>query len=206
MTDVLFIRPADDSASVQVAAWGQVVRQRITRAAVCDLTAGEVSRSSVDSELARHPRHLFWFGHGRPDELIASNTAMIDSGNVGELVGGVVVAIACYSAVTLGWEAVARGGPASYLGFDDQFGFPANAPLPMAHAITEGLRCFYEGGHEIGCAADRLVRELDRARIEYQENGAAWGLSAGDSMTAWLFAKSNRFSLRLFGSSGTTLA
>ena len=90
------------------------------------------------------------------------------------------------------------------MGFDDEFGFPASAPLPMAHAIIEGLRCFYEGDHEIGCAVEQLDQRLDEARLQYKDNGSTWGLSEGDAMKAWLWAKSNRFSLRLFGSPTTT--
>jgi hypothetical protein len=204
VAEVLCIRPADDSTAVQVAAWGQAIRQKITRLSVQDLTAGEVSREGVETELAEHPRHLFWFGHGRVDALTANNMPIVDDENVSELGGGAVVAIACYSALNLGPEAVTHPGVVSYLGFDDEFGIPTSAPLPMARAIIEGLRCFYEGDHQIGCAVDQLDELLDQARLEYKDNGSAWGLSESDAMKAWLWAKSNRFSLRLFGSPSTT--
>jgi hypothetical protein len=75
----------------------------------------------------------------------------------------------------------------------------------MAQAVIQGLDCFVSHHHDIGCAADQLVRHLDRARIECKTNGAAWGLNESDTRLAWLFAKSNRDSLQLHGDATATL-
>lgn len=205
MTDVLVVRPADDSSAIQVAAWGQAVRQKLVASAVVDLTGSQVDRAGVDRELAAHPRHLFWFGHGIDDALTAGGAAMVDDANVGHLGGGVVVAIACYAAVDLGGQATAYNTVRAFLGFDDEFGFPATAPLPMAQAVLNGLDEFVSHKRDINALCTELRSELDGARIEYKTNGAAWGLTMSESRLAWLFAKSNRASLQLIGDTTATL-
>ena len=206
MTVVLVIRPADDSSAVQVGAWGQAIRQKLPSGPmVSDLTGAQVTRAAVDQALAWHPDHVLWFGHGQDDALVSSGSAVVDDANVRDLGGGVVVAIACYSAVTLAGQAVAHPSVAAFLGFNDEFGFPANAPIPMAEAVITGLDRFVRSGSDIGSAHSDLVAELDAARIEYKTNGAAWGLTTSESRLAWLFAKSNRASLRLAGDSTATL-
>jgi hypothetical protein len=205
VSDFLFVRPGDDSTAVQVAAWGQAVLHKIANCSVSDLAGSQASRQAVEVELATAPRHLFWFGHGRADALIAQEQALVDLSNAGAMGGGLIVAIACDAAISFGPQAVQVPGVAAFLGFDDRFGFPALAPLPMAQAVIEGLDCLFSMGHELQCAHRRLYEGLDRARIDYKTNGSAWGLSESDAETAWLWAKNNRDSLRLHGNLRTTL-
>jgi hypothetical protein len=205
MKDILFARPADDSAAIQVAVWGQAVRQRAGRFKTDDLSGSGATRMNVDSQLAAGFRHLFWFGHGTEKELIANGKALVDLKNVANLKGGMLVAIACYAGVTLGKVAGTTPGLRVFLGFDDELGFPASAVLPMMLAVTRGLSCMFQKGHDISCAAQNLRKQFDVARLDYKNNGARYGLSAGDARTAWLFAKSNRYSVVTFGDDTTTL-
>jgi len=204
MMDILFVRPADDSAAIQVAAWGQAVRQMAGKFQIDDLAGAQSTRPAVDKRLASF-RHLFWFGHGTETKLVANGQALIDAGNIGNLGGGMVVAIACDAAVTLGQSAGQTSGFKAFLGFDDELGFPTRAPLPMMLAVTNGLRCLFNQAHNIACAADQLRKGFEAARIEYKQNGANYGLSPAEIRTAWLFAKSNLHSIRTYGNSSMVL-
>ena len=199
MKDILFIRPGDDSSAIQVAAWGQAVRQMAGSLQTDDLCGAQATRSNVDKKLSADFRHLFWFGHGTTTALIAKGQALVDAQNISNVRGGVVVAIACYAAVTLGRSAKSGSNPVAFLGFDDELGFPANAPLPMMFAVTRGLSCLFQQRHDVKYAADQLRTQFDRARMEYKQNGAKYGMSPSDARTAWLFAKSNRYSVRTHG-------
>jgi hypothetical protein len=203
--DILFVRPADDSAAIQVAVWGQAVRQMAGNLNTEDLSGPQATRKAVDKKLATGARHLFWFGHGTPTELIASGQALVDAKNINGLRGGMLVAIACYAGDVLGQQAGVTPGCKAFLGFDDELGFPSAAPLPMMLAVKRGLDCLFTQSHHIGCAADQLRNTFDGARIQYKSNGAAYGLSISDARTAWLFAKSNRYRVRTHGDLGTVL-
>jgi hypothetical protein len=205
MIDILFIRPADDSAAIQVAVWGQAVRQMAGSLSTDDLSGPQASRKSVDTKLSAGARHLFWFGHGTTTELISNGQALVDAKNINRLSGGMLVAIACYAGDALGQQAGVPSHCEAFLGFDDELGFPAAAPLPMMLAVTRGLSCLFHKSHHIGCAADQLRKQFDASRLDYKQNGAAYGLSASDARTAWLFAKSNRYSVCTHGDLGTVI-
>jgi hypothetical protein len=61
------------------------------------------------------PPHILYFGHGRRDRL-GDPTALIDAGNLPNLNGAVVLAMACSSSDQLGPDAVAAGARA-WIGF-----------------------------------------------------------------------------------------
>jgi hypothetical protein len=86
-------------------------------------------------------------------ELIANGKPLVDLKNVGNLKGGMLVAIACYAGVTLGKVAGTTPGLRAFLGFDDELGFPASAVLPIMLAVTRGLSCMFQKGQHISCAA-----------------------------------------------------
>ncbi len=205
MTELLFVRPADDSAAGQVATWGQAVLQLTSGLTTTDLYGQQANRSHVDRELPA-ASSLFYFGHGTDSTLVANGVVLVDQANLASLSGGVVVAIACFAAVTLGRVAGAsHRNVLAFLGFDDELGFPLRAPLPMGMAIIEGLRCLVTLRHEVGCSADQLRNAFDQARLEYKFNGPRYGLSPSDSRIAWLYAKSNRYSVVVHGDQMATL-
>lgn len=161
--------------------------------------ATNATRMAVDGYLQGGVGHLFWFGHGEDDALMNGVDRIVDAANVDKVTYS-VIAIACYSAVQLGPFAVSnQPGPYAYLGFDDELGFPASAPAPIALAVTGALRGYVTGGDDLDHVTQNMRVGLDSARIQYKTNGGAMGLSPGESRMAWLFAKSNRYSLTLCG-------
>lgn len=202
VTNILFVRPADDSAAITVATWGYALFQMVPSACSAKDMSGSanVSRTIVDQELNTGVQHLFWFGHGSDTALISANAAMVDSANLQNLQSGMVVAIACYAGGSLGTAAGGMAGVKAFLGFDDELGFPSAFPARMGQAVVEGLRCLFLDNHDIACAANELRDAFDRARIDYKANGMAYGLNVDGTRLAWLFAKSNRHSVTLHGS------
>jgi hypothetical protein len=105
MAHLLFVRPADDSAAGQIATLGQALRLLASAFTATDLYGRQADRAGVDTELP-NATSLFYFGHGCPTALVANGAALVDQQNVGSLGGGIVVAIACDAAITLGPRAV----------------------------------------------------------------------------------------------------
>jgi hypothetical protein len=206
VTNLAFVLPADDAAAVQLAGWGDELRQTASsHAAVADLTGvANVIRTNVDN-LVSAADHLLWFGHGREDALVSGTAAIVDASNVGALLGGVVVAMACKAAISLGPQAVTTAGVDSFLGFDDEIGWPVMAASPTRDAFVQGLHCLFTQGHDVSSAAHQLRKYFHVARQSYESQGAAFGLIASEAQTAWLFAKSNAGSVRVLGSGSATL-
>jgi hypothetical protein len=198
-THLLFVRPADDSTAGHVATWGQAVLQLTSGFTTTDLYGSQAGRADVDQGLPT-ASSLFYFGHGTDTALVAAGATLVDQQNLTTLAGGIVVAIACYAAVKLGPVAGAsHPNVVAFLGFDDELGFPLPAPLPMGMAVIDGLRCLLTQGHDVNCSADQLRHGFDRARVDYKTNGPLYGLSPSDTRTAWLYAKSNRYSVQVHG-------
>jgi hypothetical protein len=205
MSRLLFVRPADDSTAAFVATVGQAVRQLTSAFASVDLFGTEANRANVDRELSTSSSVLY-FGHGSELALTAHGEALIDVVNLHSLGGGLVVAIACHAGFALGQIAgFTHPTVAGFLGFDDEIGFPLQAPLPMGLAIVDGLRCLVTDGHPVGCSAGQLRAAFLRAQLDYKANGAGYGLSPSDVRLAWLFAKSNAHSVRVHGDASATL-
>jgi hypothetical protein len=203
--DLLFIRPADDSAAGHIATWGQAVLLLAGAFSSTDLYGPQATRTNVDVELP-NASSVLYFGHGSTTALIAGGSALVEDQNLHALGGGVVVAIACHSAVTLGQAAgTTHPNVVAFLGFDDELGFPLPAPLPMGMAVIDGLRGLLTQGHDINSAADDLRHGFARARMDYKANGPSYGLSPSDTRTAWLYAKSNQYSVQLHGDKSARL-
>lgn len=153
----------------------------------------------MDTELP-NASNLLYFGHGTTTSLVAAGQDLVDQQNILTLGGGIVVAVACYAAVTLGQVAKAKSPKVvAFLGFDDELGFPLAAPLPMDMAVIDGLRGLLTKGDDINAAANELRQGFAHARADYKANGPSYGLSASETRTAWLFAKSNQYSVQLHG-------
>lgn len=206
MNELLFVRPCNDAAAVRIGSYGQDLRDRAIDT-FDDLVATAATRAAIDAALsaARPPRSLLFFGHGQDDCLTgAGGAALIDSSNVGGISEGLVVAMACWSANTLGPQAVGHPSVRAFVGFDDPVGLIAKASAPMQDAFVEGLDCLLTSRHEIRCAADQLRQRFAAAKVEYRTNGVAMGLSAGEARTAWLYAKSNQHSVQVLGDDRAT--
>jgi hypothetical protein len=202
---LLFIRPADDSASICAAGWGQAVRLLATSFSSVDLSGAQVKRSEVETQLPLSSA-LFYFGHGEQGELVANGKPLLDSKNLHLLQDGPIIAIACYAAVDLGRVAgTTHPNITAFLGFDDELVIPLQYPLPMGMAVVNGLRCLLTDDHQIACAANQLREAFDEARRDYKFSGSSYGLSLSDARIAWLAAKSNRHSVQVHGDTSATL-
>ncbi len=201
---ILFVRPADDSAAIYAATCGHQFRQLAASYATTDLSGAQVTRAKLDQEIGNH-KHLFWFGHGEEAALIASGSAMVDGQNLPGLAGGVVIAIACHSAVTLGQIANSGSGVAAFLGFDDKFVFPTNGEVAMSLCLRHGLSCVLTHGHDIGCATSALKQAFKDLRNEYRNQEKAGQLSGSDALFGRACAANHFLSLQLVGDQTTTL-
>ena len=200
----LFVRPCDDKVTTDLSCWAQSFINMTPASSITEISGSSVKRSTVDAAIACH-RHLFWFGHGQPDSLRAFGVAVVDSRNLSKLNQGIVVAIACYSAIGLGHNAHPSASCRAYLGFDDEFTIPTKGTLPMQLALVRGLECLFRAGHDIGCASSQLRAQFHQLREDYKQNGALYGLTKGEARLAWMCAKNNQFSLQLIGDSSATL-
>jgi hypothetical protein len=201
---IMFVRPADDNAAIYASACGHQLRQLATSCGTTDLSGAQVTRARLDQDMGNH-KHLFWFGHGKEDALIAFGSAMVDDQNLPSLKGGLVIAVACYSAVTLGQIAKSGSGVAAFLGFDDKFVFPTNGEVTMSLYLRRGLSCILIHGHGIGCAASELKQAFKDLRDEYRRQERAGQLSGSDALFGRTCAANHFLSLQLIGDMTTTL-
>jgi hypothetical protein len=195
---ILFVRPADDTAAVYASACAHQFRQLAKSYVTTDLSGTQVTRSRLDQEIGNH-KHLFWFGHGVDGALIAQGSAMIDVQNLPSLGGGIVIAIACNSAVKLGQIALQARGVGAFLGFDDKFVFPTNGEVTMSVYLRQGLACILTLNHEIGCAASALRQAFSDLRNEFKRQEMAGQLSGSDALFGRACAANHYLSLQLIG-------
>lgn len=196
MSNVLFLRPADDSGAIELARCGKTLRDR-TIEPKTDLAGTAVTRSAVDRELGGGVRALLWFGHGERDRLTRGANPIVDAANVGG-VAGIVAAVACFSGRDLASAAV-TAGVGAYLGFDDPLGLPLTDPDPTCDAIVEGLDCLVTSGHEISCAAEQLRGHLSTVREACLADAENAHNPASDLWTKWAWVKSNHLSVVVEG-------
>lgn len=196
MSEVLFVRPAEDSAAIEMARCGKRLRDR-TLEPKTDLSGTAVTRAAVDHALAGGVRALLWFGHGERDCLTRDGRPIVDAANV-DGVEGVVVAIACFSGRILGPAAVAAGA-AAFLGFDDPLGVPLADPDPTCDAIVEGLDGLVTSGHAIGCAADCMKIRLYHVREDCLADAENADDPVSELWTKWAWVKSNHLSIVVEG-------
>jgi hypothetical protein len=112
MSDLLLVRPATNVAGAELAAWGGTLGAEIKRSAHflrADLVGGAATRPAVERELSTS-RCTIFFGHGLRARLEGYGGDVVDALNVGKAANNVIVAIACWSAHTLGPQALTAGG------------------------------------------------------------------------------------------------
>ncbi len=168
----LLITPADDGIAKRVARWAERLQKQFP---LLDRREAR-ARSEIDALLSAR-RDLLYFGHGKPDALVASpgrfqgKQPLIDSFNLPTQPGRVVIAIACWSGEKLGsavTEAAGSATPvAAYLGWLDEVGWPPGLAEPIEEAVLEGLSPLLEGGSIDDCRA-ALEAAFERAHDRYR--------------------------------------
>ena len=164
------------------------------------LVGSIATRPAVDASLGGCDVFLF-FGHGTKGRLQGSGTDLVDALNVGSLSGTVVVAIACWSAVKLGPDAISAGAKA-YLGFDDLVAFlPSDPDDEFGDSFTAGIRSMLTGADAASALGD-MRKRLDLA-FDFYRKGAGAGRT--DSVIGWLCANWDKSRLTLLGNGAATL-
>ena len=203
MSDICFIRPANDAAATTLANMAIPLKAKISTSShtlSADLTGTGATRGAVDVQLAAC-RAICFFGHGLKSRLQGSSTDLIDSFNVSLASGSIVIAFACWSAHTLGPGAISAGVEA-YLGFDEQFGCLAGDPDgEFGAAAISGMEVMLKG-NDVGAALREMEKKFDDA-FDFYKTGAGAGRS--NSVLGWLLANWDKRHLALHGTAGALL-
>jgi len=187
MADFCAIRPANDTETVELASWCALVFPAIRSSGhslVKDLYATRATRRAAGTAMTGM-RCVLFFGHGTDTELLgAQDKALVDSLNIGNASGAIVIAIACSSGTALGPLAIQKGVE-SYLGFDGLFVWLSRDPDGVFQpAITDGIERLITGG-DIDDVRQLIYDGLE-AVIDYYQNGAGSGTT--NSTNGWLTA------------------
>jgi hypothetical protein len=204
MATVLLVRPANDSVAVELSAWASKLKTASalgTSSIGVDLASGAATRSAVDSAMPSRDA-LFYFGHGTATALRGAGVDLVDTMNVGLMANRTIVAIACWSAKTLGPIAVTSSGLAAYLGFDDKLLWLTGDPdLQFGPAICSGPNDLIQG-NDIGTALVSMRTQLQNV-VTYYHSGS--GKSNPNSIIGFLSAYWDSQHLALYGNASHTI-
>lgn len=202
MSQICVVRPANDSAAKTLAGMAAPLNSIIPGSGhtVRDLFHSAADRPTVEKALASC-RAILFLGHGRKSRLQGATTDLIDTANVVKAKGRIIVAIACWSAHTLGPYAIANGIEA-YLGFDDMLGCLKGDPdNQFGPACISGIELMLNG-KDIGDALATMLKKFDDV-FDYYRNGA--GKASSDAVLGWLLADWNKKHCKLLGLNGARL-
>lgn len=160
----------------------------------CTASNASAAMRSTDATL--------YFGHGTPTAL-GTPTMVVDSTNVSDAAGKLLLAFACEAALTLGPDAIAKRVTA-FLGFADIVAvvtvLPAGVSDPIGDAVHRALTLFVQGD-TVGDVRDRLISELQQVEADYK---GPLSYLPGAS-TIWLSAHVNWRGLVMLGSGSATI-
>lgn len=204
MANFCIIRPANDVGALELSSWWAILLPEIARPnhrVRNDLYASAATRTRTGEGL-KGVRCVVFFGHGTETELLgAQYAALVDTLNIGNAAGAIVVAIACSSASVLGFDAVSRGVEC-YLGFNAPFLWISRDPeIQFQPAATRGILRLIRGGTTGGALEEMMAAFGDV--VDYYLNGEGKGRS--NSTIGWLAAFWNQKHLQLHGSSSASL-
>jgi hypothetical protein len=165
------------------------------------LNGAQADRKNVEDCMLDHGL-LLYVGHGDWDRLYADTGgggehAILDSGNIANSRGRVIVALACRSGRDLAGRAIDAGCNA-YLGLTDDFVWPldpAGAQMRFAGALTTGLGVMMSGG---SLSETRDVLAGNHMRI-YEHYWRGQGKIERDSHVYAMFAEHNSYRLVVQG-------
>lgn len=143
-----------------------------------------------------------YFGHGTSAAL-GTATTLVDSANVSDAAGKLLLAFACEAALTLGPDAIAKRVTA-FLGFADIVvvlsGLPAGQSDPIGDAVNRALTLFVQGG-TVDDVRDLLISELKQVESDYR--GPLSYLPWADKI--WLSAHVNWRGITVLGTGSAKL-
>lgn len=118
--------------------------------------------------LAEHDA-LFFFGHGRPDALLAGDP-VVDQVNIGLGKGRLLVALACDSLLILGKAAISSG-VVGYLGFNGLMGTASDRECEaFGKAAISGIDYLLRG-YNLSQAAGVMRDRFEELSNYYQSGG-----------------------------------
>jgi len=176
MGDYAIIRPKDDKSSQQASDWADDLIRKLN-------AAGHVKIGDVDDWSPANTKNILallsgsadlvcYFGHGKENRWLTSNSATLDTGNVtgakGQPANGrAIVSIACKTSCQLGPAAITAGVQA-WLGFTIKVKViaPHNFIDPIGDAIVNGLAVLGNQG-TVQQARDELAANLGQLVIDY---------------------------------------
>jgi hypothetical protein len=203
MSDLSLVRPSNDPAAAELSDWAASLIPDITASShkYTDRKGAGATRTAVETELTKSRATLF-FGHGLKSRLQGYSSDVVDVANIGKAAGNIVIAIACWSAVTLGPASISSGIDA-YLGFDEALVWITRDPdRQFGPAATSGPRDMITTGSDIAACAARLQQQFD-AVFQYYRTGA--GASGRDAVLGWLAGTWNKAHVVKHGSGSATL-
>jgi hypothetical protein len=164
-----------------------------------DLRGAQAHRGAVEAALAQSRATVF-LGHGTWDTL-EGDAVLVDDKNVGLAQDGILIAIACRSARSLGQAAI-EAGVAAYVGFDDDLVFPfGKLSDRFGEAAMAGILALLESA-SVAEGADRMRRGFEAA-LYYFKDGA--GRSDPSATLYWLIAAWDRDHVAVKGLPTATL-
>jgi hypothetical protein len=174
---IFVIVPMDDAQARVAGQYGRQVAARFPRSTDIQIVDA-LSRAAIDRLLA-HGGHVLYFGHGERDALVSrrlrwlpwGTQRLCDDKNL-PAEGRVVIAIACWSADTLGRNLTEGNGVEAYLGWPDRFAWPSGSPEPTWEAVTNAIEILAQGGTVESCG-NELRAGLHKAHDHYREH-LAW--------------------------------
>jgi hypothetical protein len=203
MSKLALVRPANDPAAVELASWSSWLIPDIAASSHShsDLHGSAVTRAAVEADMSASRVTLF-FGHGFKSRLQGYTSDVLDLSNISKSWDRIVVAIACWSAVTLGPAAISAGADA-YLGFDEAMVWLTGDPdKRFGPAATSGVRKMITSGSDIAACATTMKSEFDSV-FAFYKTGA--GSGSPNAVLGWLAADWDKQRLTQLGTSTTTI-
>lgn len=207
MPDIAVIRPdtPGDTVESTMALWPEAVMlgpgaqaginfPDVRGPGMCTAPNASAAMRSTDATL--------YFGHGTPAALGIATT-LVDSSNVSDAKGKLLLAFACEAALILGPDAFAKQVTA-FLGFADILvvidDLPAGQSDPIGDAVNRGLTLFVRGG-TMDDVRDLLISEFKQVEADYR--GPLSYLPLADRI--WLAAHVNWRGVTVLGTGSAKL-
>lgn len=210
MAEVAVIRPdtQGDDVETTMALWPDammagpgpqagVAFKSVRGSTRCTASHASAAMRSTDATL--------YFGHGTRAAL-GMPTTLIDSANVSDAAGKLLLAFACEAALTLGPDAVNNKRVTAFLGFADIMSvYTSSAPGwfdPIGAAVDRALTLFVQGG-TVADVGDLLIIELQQVEADYRRPGPLSYLP--EAPIVWQAAHINWRGVQVLGTSSATL-
>jgi len=206
MSDIGVIRPEGDNVENALSAWAGLVLAGVWGArhvSVHDLKGSSVTQSAVEI-LMKKSDVTMYFGHGDQDRLGSPQKCLVDSANIFEAAGRVVIAIACKAASNLGPDAVSSNNTVrAFLGFDDVLTVYLPWPSLFGHVMEKAIIPFLLSRFSIADVRSMLISGFQMIENTYCDPNL--GGKHPDANIIWMAAHINWRGIKLLGDTSATI-